>query len=160
MEAPNHCGGAEWPRGAPESPSNVTSTFFTTEHLLPKHLSFEHGGAMPNLLFAPGATKPWATCLLSQWMLHWWRANGSATREPLPCTHPSTPRTNLDSGMSRPGIEPYLPGLAARAHPTVPLMPKGIHEKKLLSHSPIHYECFLTWQNSTKTVEKATREFR
>jgi len=29
---------------------------------------------------------PWATWLLSQWMLHWWRVNGSNAREPFPCT--------------------------------------------------------------------------
>jgi len=46
-----------------------------------------------------------------------WRVNGSAAREPLPCTHPSTPNTRLDTlqepllafGMTRPGIEPRLP---------------------------------------------------
>jgi len=45
MGAPNHCMAAEWMRGAPKSPKNVTSTFFNTVHLLPKDLSFEHGGA-------------------------------------------------------------------------------------------------------------------
>ena len=29
----------------PKNPDNVTSTFFTTAHLLPKNLWFEHGGA-------------------------------------------------------------------------------------------------------------------
>jgi len=31
--------------GAPRSPNNVASTFFKTVNLLPKDLSFEHGGA-------------------------------------------------------------------------------------------------------------------
>ena len=31
--------------GAPESPNNVTSTFFNAVHLLPKDLKFEHDGA-------------------------------------------------------------------------------------------------------------------
>ena len=44
MVALNHCGGAEWLRGAPKSPNNVTSTFLNTVHLLPKDLKFEHGG--------------------------------------------------------------------------------------------------------------------
>jgi len=42
---PNHCGAAEWVRGAPKSPNNVTSIFFNTVHVLLKDLSFEHGGA-------------------------------------------------------------------------------------------------------------------
>jgi len=36
--------------GVPKSPNNVTSTFFNTVHVLPKDLSFEHGGAK---LFLP-----------------------------------------------------------------------------------------------------------
>ena len=43
--APNHCGCAEWLRGAPKSPNNVTSTFLNTVHLLPRDLSFEQWGA-------------------------------------------------------------------------------------------------------------------
>ena len=43
---------AEWVRGAPKSPNNVTSTFFNTVHLLPIYLSFEHGGA--KLASCPG----------------------------------------------------------------------------------------------------------
>jgi len=31
---------------------------------------------------------PWATRLLSQWMLHWWWVSGSTKRGTLPCTHP------------------------------------------------------------------------
>jgi len=31
--------------GSPKSPNNVTSTFFSAVHLLPKDLSFAHGGA-------------------------------------------------------------------------------------------------------------------
>ena len=31
--------------GAPKSPDNVTNTFFNAEHLLPKDLRFELGGA-------------------------------------------------------------------------------------------------------------------
>jgi len=50
--------GAQFPgrritMGAPKSPNNVTDTFFSTVHLLPKDLRFEHGA--PNLLLAPGA---------------------------------------------------------------------------------------------------------
>jgi len=45
--APNQYGGAEWLRGAPKSPKNVTITFFNIVglHLLPKDLRFEHGSA-------------------------------------------------------------------------------------------------------------------
>jgi len=39
---------------------------------------------------------PWATRFLSQWMLHWWQDNASAVREPLHCTHQSTPSTRSD----------------------------------------------------------------
>jgi len=28
---------------------------------------------------------PWATRLLSQWILHWWRVSGSTACEPFPC---------------------------------------------------------------------------
>ena len=42
---------AEWLRGAPKSPSNVTSTFFYRVHLLPKDRWFEHVGA--KLAFCP-----------------------------------------------------------------------------------------------------------
>jgi len=50
--------GAQFPvhritMGAPKNPSNVTSTFFNTVHLLPKDLKFEHGAS--NLLLVPGA---------------------------------------------------------------------------------------------------------
>ena len=38
-------GGAEWLQEVPKSPNNITSTFFITVHVLPKDLSFEHGGA-------------------------------------------------------------------------------------------------------------------
>ena len=38
--APNHYEGAEWLRGAPKSPNNVTSTFFNAVHLLRKDLRF------------------------------------------------------------------------------------------------------------------------
>ena len=41
---PSHYGGAKSLRGAPKSPTNVTSTSFNTVHLLPKELRFEHGG--------------------------------------------------------------------------------------------------------------------
>jgi len=37
---------------APKSPNNITSAFFNTVHLLPKYLSFEHGGA--KLASCPG----------------------------------------------------------------------------------------------------------
>ena len=43
-QAPNHYGGAKRLRGAQKSSNNVTSTFFNIVHLLPKDLSFEHGG--------------------------------------------------------------------------------------------------------------------
>jgi len=39
--SPNHYGGAEWRE--PKSPNDVTSTFFSTVHLLPKYL-VEDGG--------------------------------------------------------------------------------------------------------------------
>ena len=38
---------------APKSPSNVTSTFFNTVHLLPKDLGFEHGGAKVASCYGP-----------------------------------------------------------------------------------------------------------
>ena len=41
----NISSGAESLQGAPKSPNNVTSTFFSTVHLLPKDLGLEHGGA-------------------------------------------------------------------------------------------------------------------
>jgi len=46
-------GGVEWLRRAPKSPNNVSSTFFSTVHLLPK-ISVSNMGAL-NLLLAPGA---------------------------------------------------------------------------------------------------------
>jgi len=49
---PNHYGGSESTQGAPKGSSNVTSNLFNTVHLLPKDLSFEHGGA--NLPIDPG----------------------------------------------------------------------------------------------------------
>ena len=45
LGAPNYCSGAEWLLGALKSPNNVTSTFFSAVHLLPKDLRFEHEGA-------------------------------------------------------------------------------------------------------------------
>jgi len=50
--APSHYGGAKSLWVAPKSPNNVTSTFFNAVHLLPKDLSFEHGGA--KLASCPG----------------------------------------------------------------------------------------------------------
>jgi len=50
--ASNHCGGAEWLRGAPKSPNIAKSTFFNAAHLLPKDLRFEHWGA--KLVSCPG----------------------------------------------------------------------------------------------------------
>jgi len=38
----------------------------------------------------------WVTRLLSQWMLHWQRGNGSAARKLFPCIHSSTPSRRLD----------------------------------------------------------------
>jgi len=53
MEAPNHCGGRRMGAGVGKDPKNVkSSTFFNTVHLLPKDLSFEHGGA--KLASCPG----------------------------------------------------------------------------------------------------------
>jgi len=43
---PNH-----W--GAPKNPNNSATTFFNAVNLLPKNLSFEHGGA--KLVFFPRA---------------------------------------------------------------------------------------------------------
>jgi len=43
--APNDYGGAE-------IPNNITSTFFSAEHLFPRDLRFEHGGA--KLASCPG----------------------------------------------------------------------------------------------------------
>ena len=40
----NHHGGPKSLRGAPRKNNNVTSTFFSTVHLLPKDLRFERGG--------------------------------------------------------------------------------------------------------------------
>ena len=45
-------GSVEWLRGAPKSPNNVTNAFFSTVHLLPKDLRFEHGAA--KLASCPG----------------------------------------------------------------------------------------------------------
>jgi len=47
-------GSAEWLRGDPKSPNNLTSTFFNTAglHLFPKDLRLEHGGA--KLASCPG----------------------------------------------------------------------------------------------------------
>jgi len=56
MGPSNHCGGAGWLREASKSLYNVTSTFFNTVRLLPKDLSFEHGGA--KVASFPGAIKP------------------------------------------------------------------------------------------------------
>jgi len=53
LKASSNYGGAKSLWRAQKSTNNVTSTFFHTEHLLPKDLSFEHGG--PNLLLALGA---------------------------------------------------------------------------------------------------------
>jgi len=39
---------------------------------------------------------PWATRLLSQWMLCWWRIIGSTAPWLFPCTHTLTPITRLD----------------------------------------------------------------
>jgi len=49
MGAPNHCRGAE-------KSNNATRTFFSTIHLLPKDLSFEHGSV--KLASSPGTIKP------------------------------------------------------------------------------------------------------
>ena len=54
-------GGAEWLQWARKSHNNVTSTFFNTVHLLPKDISFEHGGT--ELASCPGrhltSLRPW-----------------------------------------------------------------------------------------------------
>jgi len=53
-ERGRYCGGLEksTSKSVPKSPNNVTSNFFNTVHLLPKDLSFEHGGA--KLASCPG----------------------------------------------------------------------------------------------------------
>ena len=56
--------------------------------------------------------------LISQRMVHWWRINGSTARKPFL----QPPSRRLDRpvfDMTRPGIEPHLPALVARAQPTV-----------------------------------------
>jgi len=61
--APNHHGGAESLREAPKRPNNVTSAFFSTVHLLPKDLRFEHGVPNSKLAYCPGhhlaLFRPW-----------------------------------------------------------------------------------------------------
>jgi len=61
----NHWGGVEWLRGAPNSPNNITSTFFNEVHLLPRDLRFEHGDA--KLVSCPGrhltSLRPWVSPL-------------------------------------------------------------------------------------------------
>jgi len=52
MGASNHYEERRMTAGAPKSPNNVTSTFFSRVHLLPKDLKFEHGGA--KLASCPG----------------------------------------------------------------------------------------------------------
>jgi len=59
--------GAESLRKATKSPNNVTSTFFSATHLLPKDLRFQHGGA--KLASCPGhhltslrAANSWRFC--------------------------------------------------------------------------------------------------
>jgi len=37
----------------------------------------------------------------NEW-LHWWRASGSTAREPIPCTHPSSPSTDSKYPFSSP----------------------------------------------------------
>jgi len=53
--------GAEYLRGAPNSPNNVAGTFFNTVYLLPKDVGFEHGDA--ELVPCPGrhltSLRPW-----------------------------------------------------------------------------------------------------
>ena len=62
LRAPNHCGRAEWLRGAPKSPNIVTIFFFNAVHLLPKDLRFEHWG--PKVASCPGrhltSIRPWS----------------------------------------------------------------------------------------------------
>jgi len=48
---PDHYGGAKCLLGAPKSPNNFTSTFFSTGNFLAKDIRFEHWGAK----LAPGA---------------------------------------------------------------------------------------------------------
>jgi len=50
--ASSHYGGAEWLRGALNSPNIVASSFFNTVHLLPKDPRFERGDA--KLASCPG----------------------------------------------------------------------------------------------------------
>ena len=67
--------GAEWLRGAPQSPNNISSIFFNTLHLLPKDVRFKHGGA--KLAFWPGrhltSLRPCLSVDIVQKMLFWTR---------------------------------------------------------------------------------------
>ena len=73
--APKHYGGAqslrvaEWLQEAPKSHNNVTSTFFSTVHLSPKVLRFEHGDARlaphPRRHLTP--LNPWAYLAFFVW---------------------------------------------------------------------------------------------
>jgi len=50
--APSHYGGGQITVEGAKSPNNVANNFFSTVHLLPKDLSFKHGG--PKLASCPG----------------------------------------------------------------------------------------------------------
>jgi len=80
-QAPDHYGGAKCLPGATKNPNNFTSTFFSTVHLLPKDLRFEHTGA--KLASSPG--RIFTKCNLIRWIRgfqpitvrdnvpdHWW----------------------------------------------------------------------------------------
>jgi len=56
--APSHYGGAKSLRGAPESPNNITSTFFSTLYLLAKDLFRTWGRQTSFLLRAPSNLVP------------------------------------------------------------------------------------------------------
>jgi len=63
---------------------------------------------------------PWATRLLSQWMLQWWRVSGSAAREPFSCTHLLRPSMSLELWTGR----KYLFSSLKRYNPTgIPTQP-------------------------------------
>ena len=58
MGAPNHCGRPRMAAVGPKRPNNVTSTSFSTAHLLRKDLSFEHGGAKFNCFLPRAPSNP------------------------------------------------------------------------------------------------------
>jgi len=83
---------------------------------------------------------PWATRLLSQWMLRWWRVNGSTARELFSCTHPSTPNERLDRPLVGYSWQSqwFLFATKKRYYTAVYLM---------FLQLPIHCKTISLWQN-------------